>query len=181
MIRRFINTAFRNYFTVGGVVPSSKYTSQKIASKLPTHCKNIMEYGGGTGAVTLELLKKLPEDGKLVVVELQDEFVEALKEIKDKRLSVLHGDVEIYSSKLKELFPEGPDAVVCGIPFLFFNETARNNIILNTKEGMAENGRFIVYQHSLQLLSHLKSTFNVVKLDVEVLNFPPYFVMTAFK
>lgn len=181
MIRRFIHTAIKNYFTVGGVVPSSKFTSRKVAGKLPVHCKNIVEYGGGTGAVTKELLKKLPEDGKLFVIELQEEFVIALKEIKDSRLVVLPGDVEVYSAKLRELVPQGPDAVVSGIPFLFFSETARKKIIENTKTALAPNGRLIIYQHSLQLLSHLKATFPIVKTDIEILNFPPYFVMTSYK
>lgn len=140
-----------------------------------------MEYGGGTGAVTVELLKKLPQDGKLIVVELQDEFVKVLREIEDPRLTVLHDNVEVCSSKLREFYKDGPDAVVCGIPFLFFSEASRKTIIQNTKEGMNEHGRFIVYQHSLQLLSQLKSTFNIVKLDLELRNFPPYIVMTAFK
>lgn len=181
MIHRFLSTAFRNYFTVGGVVPSSKYTSQKVVSKLPKNCKHIVEYGGGTGAITLELLKRLPEDGKLFVVELQEEFVRALREVKDPRLTVIHGDVEVYSTKLRQFFPDGPEAVVSGIPFLFFNEASRKNIIENTKKEIAPNGRFIIYQHSLQLLSYLKSIFTVVKLDIEIRNFPPYFVMTSFK
>lgn len=181
MALRFLKTAFQDYFRVGGVVPSSKFTCQRVASKLPIDCKTVVEYGGGTGVVTRELLKKLPENGVLIVIELQDDFVKVLEEIPDKRLKVLHGDVGMYSQKLKELFPGGPDAVVCGIPFLFFGETDRNRIIENTKAGLGEHGRFVVYQHSLQLLSLLKKSFNVVKVDLEILNFPPYFVFTAFK
>ncbi len=181
MALRFLKTAFQDYLRVGGVVPSSKYTCQRVASKLSPRCLNIVEYGGGTGAVTRELLKKLPASGKLIVIEVQKEFIKALQEIDDPRMLVIHGDVGEYSAKLKELFPKGPDAVVCGIPLLFFKEAFRNTLLKNTCDGLSPEGRFIIYQHSLQIVKTLKKIFSLVKFDLEIRNFPPYFIFTAFK
>ena len=63
----FIKTAIKD-FKVGALTPSSKYVVKKIIKEIKPEYKYIVEYGPGDGVITKEILKILPQDGRLVVI-----------------------------------------------------------------------------------------------------------------
>ena len=176
----FLKTAFSDY-RVGAIAASSRYAVRRVAANLPAGAKYAVEYGAGEGSMTRGILENLPENGRLMAVELNRDFWPALESIKDERLKLLNNDVLELSGRLKNLGLPKVDAIVSGIPFSFFSPSRRRKITEQTAEGLSEGGVFIVYQYSLLILPILKKYFREVKVSFEPRNLPPYFIMTAKK
>lgn len=80
--RLFLREFFRNFHTTGAVLPSGRWLSAALAryvgaSETP---QRILEVGPGTGAVTQKIVAALGSEDRLDLVELNDSFVEQLRE-----------------------------------------------------------------------------------------------------
>ncbi|MCH8986878.1 methyltransferase domain-containing protein [Patescibacteria group bacterium] len=166
---------------VGAFTASSQYVARKIARKIKSGQKCIIEYGAGDGVITRELLNRLSPDGRLIAFELNKDFLLKLKTIIDPRLSVINDDVVALPEHLKVFGVEKIDVVVSGIPFSFLKPALRDHIIQNTHNALREGGMFIVYQYSPMVFPLLKKYFTFTQLHFELINFPPYFIMIAEK
>lgn len=65
---------------LGSAVPSSQFLTEKILA--PIDFKNarvIVEYGAGVGNISIEILRRMRSDAKLLVFELNEDLVEFLK------------------------------------------------------------------------------------------------------
>lgn len=181
-IQDFVDTAIRDFKHVGGIFPSTPWAAAAIARNLPPNAMAVAEYGPANGTVSTGLLERLPNEARLVGIEVNGHFADQLKtEVPDKRLEVIHGDVIEYSQKLKTLSPEGFDAVVSGIPFTFLSYSDRDRIVAATRDGLKPGGRFIVYQNSPRMMPILRKSFDDVFCVFEVRNVFPYFIMVATK
>ena len=176
----FIKTAVRDY-RVGAVIASSRFIAEQIAHEIKPDYEYIVEYGAGDGAITKEILARLPKRGKLIAVEINKNFLYELKNIEDGRLIIHGGDVRLLAQQLTHLGLPRIDAVVSGIPFSFLNSKERQEIVKRTHRALAPGGMFLVYQFSPFLVPLLKKYFSRVELRFAPLNFPPYFVMKAKK
>lgn len=175
---QFLKTATRD-FRVGALAVSSKYAIRRILLELPLDSRYVIEYGAGDGVITKEILRRLPQDGKLVAIELNPDFIHDLKKIGDPRLSVVCGDIVGLSTDLPSLGLPRIDAVVSGIPFTFLSPRQRRDIVFHTHAALAPEGVFIIYQFSLLLMPILRRHFREVRVSFEIRNFPPYFIMRA--
>lgn len=174
----FIKTAVKD-FRVGAFMPSSKYAVKKIVREIRPEHKYIIEYGAGNGVITREILNCLPADGRLIAIELNKCFVDELKNIQDSRLTVLKGDVVSLSEELGRLGFPRIDAIISGIPFSLIKQKERERLVSNTRSFLSEDGVFVVYQLSVLILPVLKKFFSKTKINFELRNFPPYFIMVA--
>ncbi len=172
----------RDIATVGAVTPSSGFVVKKVIEALPRGVKTIVEYGPGDGVITRQLLKKLPPDGRLLAIELNEEFARKMKEIKDPRLVVVVGDA-IDSPEIVRKNNIGPvDAVVSGIAFtfnyFFIPDKTKKAIVESAHRILRPKGAFILYQSSLLMMKFLKKDFSTAFV-YEPRNFPPYFIIRA--
>ncbi|KKQ34571.1 MAG: Methyltransferase type 12 [Candidatus Nomurabacteria bacterium GW2011_GWB1_37_5] len=176
----FIKTLSKDH-KVAAIFPSTPFAAKKFASEVKPHYKIVVEYGAGDGAVTKEILKKLPKDGKLFAVELNLDFVNELKKINDDRLHILSTDVAKISKELETLGEI--DMVISGIPFTFFKPDIREEVIRDSYKALRPNGSILLYQHYLLMLPYLKRVCGKknVRWYVEPRNFLPYWVMIGEK
>lgn len=177
--KSFWRIALTDYVRVGTFFPSTRFASRSVAKQIPENPEVVVEYGAGNGSVTRELLKRLPKHGRLITVEQNEEFIPALKQIKDPRLEVIHGDVIDVARNLPAIVPTGVDAVVSGIPFAFMQGKTCDTVVMYTRLALKKSGRFVVYQNSVKVGDILKSHFPRVKWFVEPRNFLPYFIFVA--
>ena len=177
----FIKKAISDY-RVAALTASSKFVVNQILDRLrEISPRYVVEYGPGDGVITREILKLLPEDGRLIAIETNDEFCNELEKIADKRFTLIRGNVLDVAKDYSKLGVDYADAVVSGIPFTYFNPTSRENVIADTHRGLNEAGVFIVYQFSPLVRPILKKNFSKVSTQFELRNFPPYFIMEARK
>src|SRR5438045_5709251 len=87
----------RNFFKypsmLGSVVPSSRFLVNQLMGQIHWESARVLvELGPGVGTITREALKRMRSDAVLLVIELNEEFVEYLSStIRDPRLRVVHG------------------------------------------------------------------------------------------
>lgn len=180
-LEHFLEVSLRDFRHVGGLFPSSYWGAQSVIRQMPPRPQSVVEYGAGDGTLTEYILDAIPQDSRLWGVEVNSRFVKDLQEIQDSRFKSLHENVLDRAEKLKELCPEGMDAVISGIPFSFLVPSERDYIIRQTYLGLKPGGRFIVYQYSPRLRERLAKTFGSCNLTFEPRNMFPLFVMVCIR
>ncbi len=173
---KFLKVALRDYRKVATIAPSSQYVIRKILSQFKPEHKIIVEYGAGDGVITKEILKRLPINGAIIVIELNPDLLTELEKINDPRLKILRGDVLELSASLPK-----SDVIISGIPFSFFSREKEEKIIRQSFNALNEGGLFIAYQNSPILLKTLKKFFSETKWLFEPRNFLPYFILICKK
>lgn len=179
----FIKTAIKD-FKVGALTPSSKYVVKKIIKEIKPGHKYIIEYGPGDGIITKEILKIIPQNGRLIAIELNRNFISELEKIKDKRLIIICGDAVKISKNIDidKLGLPRIDAIVSGIPCSILKPKERKELIKNTYAILADSGIFIIYQNIPLIFSELNKVFKKsISWHFEPRNFVPYFIMVAEK
>jgi phospholipid N-methyltransferase len=175
----FFEEFLKNWREVGSITPSSKFLVKKMLETVDfKNTKTILELGAGSGVMTLELLKEMPVDSKLVVFEVNKDFYNALSKISDKRL-ILHNSSAL---DLQKYFAEGEvDYIISGIPLATLSASDKKDLLMFSYKALRSSGRYIQFQYSLESKKDLESIFDQVSQDFTPLNIPPAFVFSCFK
>ncbi len=178
LIKNFLKDRF-----VATVAPSSKFVLRRICKSIDFRRDiTLVEYGPGTGVITKALLENMSPKSKLIAIEKNKNLCSCLRKIKDSRLKIINGDVLEIDKLLKNILKKGKaDYVVSGIPFSLYKKEQRAESIKKTNAILSDTGRFIVYQFSPIVKSHLVCQFPNVKTSFEPVNIPPLFIMEASK
>ncbi|MDT0319335.1 class I SAM-dependent methyltransferase [Streptomyces millisiae] len=116
----FLAEALRGFRTTGAIAPSGRRLAAALAAPLRERgagAWNVLEVGGGTGAVTRELMPLLGAGSRLDVVEANARFAARLRELtahEAERVQVHHTFVEDLDTG------RSYDVIVSGLPFTNF-------------------------------------------------------------
>lgn len=176
----FFKAAIRDRM-VGAVVPSSRYTMDRVLEEVGPECEYAVEYGPGDGVSTRAILAQLPAHGRMVAIERNPHFLPDLRAIGDPRLRIVQGDVCFVTQRLQDLGLPRIDAVISSIPFSFLPPESREFVVRRTFHALAPGGRFIVFQYSPLMFRYLKNYFSSVRVRFEPRNIPPNFIMVGEK
>ncbi len=181
--RSFIQQFWKDRKTVGSVRPSSRFLADKMLQNIDfTNSKIIVELGPGTGVFTHKILEKMAPDAKLLVFELNQNFIRTLRrKIKDKRAILIHDSAEKIQEYLTKYDLNSADVVVSSLPLFNFPQELRESIITASHKTLKKDGKYIQFQYSTQAKKLLESTFDKVTIAFTPLNFPPAFVYTCTK
>lgn len=99
------------------VVPSSPVLAVAMTDPLPLeHSEIVVEFGAGTGAITYELLNRMPRDAKLFAFEINNSLAWQLRRnIVDRRLLVFEKSVEFCGEVLRQHDVRRVDAVASSV------------------------------------------------------------------
>lgn len=177
---KFFKNAILDH-NVGAVATSSKYVVNNVLKRLKKPLHTVIEFGPGDGPMTKALLKRLSPDGRMLVIESNDKFIKDLREIGDKRLHIIEGNVQDIISKDIPGF-EKVDLIVSSIPFTFLTPSERIEVVTIANKLLIEGGSFIIFhQYSLLMAKTLRQIFGKVTVDLEPRNFPPCFILECSK
>ena len=178
--RRQVLLFARNFFKhprmLGSIIPSSRFLIEHLMRQVDwRRARVIVEYGPGVGNITAEVLKRLHPEGRMVVFELNDDFVTFLREsIPDPRLHVVHASAADVERVLAGLGLDGADYAISGIPFSTMPPEVRTAVVKATRAVLGRRGGwFLVYQFSREVSRHLRREFGEVREAFEPLNIPP--------
>lgn len=169
----------RNFFKypsmLGSVIPSSRFLVKHLMAQVDwDRVRVLVEFGPGVGTITREALKRMRPDAVLLVIELNEEFVEYLSAtIRDPRLRVVHGSAANVRRILAEQGIAFADYIISSIPYSLLPEAARQEIVTESRRALKAEGSLLVFQYNRTLLPYLKSNFSSVKLNVHFLNILP--------
>ncbi len=163
---RFIYEFLKYPKQIGTFTRSSKSLAKKMAEQIDGSGE-VVEFGAGTGSVTAEILKKLPENGRLTCFEINPSFCKHLERINDSRLKVINDD-----AKNCEQYIKGLECIVSGLPLMLFTKSKKDRILAIT----SKSKRYIQVQYTPLLSKKMKHYFSDVKLKFVPQNFPPAFI-----
>jgi len=168
--------------TVGSIRPSSPQLSREMAtsidSKIP---QTIIELGAGEGAITRELLSVMHPESRLYVFEINENFLESLKELDDQRLIVIHDSAEFLVQHLSELSIEQADVIVSALPMVLFDKDLARKIIGDSYRALRSGGVFVQFHYSQLNKKMYEEIFDEVKVKFIIGNLPPAFVYVCRK
>ena len=168
--------------SVAAVTPSSRFLVDRTVKAMDlANAKVIVEYGAARGVMTKRILEKMRPDAKLLAIEFNADLYKELTDLKDPRMTAIHGDVREIDKILVDNGFDGADVIVSGVPFAFFSGRGRHELLTKTSALLNPGGRFVAYQVTTHLIPMLKDYFSNVDIQFEVRNMPPHFVFTALK
>lgn len=169
----------RNFFKypsmLGSVVPSSRFLVNQLMGQIDwERARVLVEFGPGVGTITREVLKRMRPDAVLLVIELNEEFVQYLgSTIRDPRLRVVHGSAAHVRRILAEHGLAPADYIISSIPYSLLPESLRQEIVAESRHALKSQGSLLVFQYNRTLLPYLKSSFGSVKLNFQLFNILP--------
>lgn len=172
----------RNIRTTGTVAPSSRAMIKSLLSRIAAEkARCVVELGPGNGCITRELLRRLPVDGKLICLELNNEFVAQLNALEDPRLHVYNACASTINDIRDELGLEYVDYVVSSLPLSIMEDVVVSAVIEAVVDALRPGGRFVQYQYSLSNFEDIKPAFSEAKVRFTLRNLPPAFIYDCVK
>jgi phospholipid N-methyltransferase len=160
---------------VGSIIPSSRFLERRVVRGAElASARTVVELGPGTGGTTRALLRALPADGRLLVIEINPRFAGLIRRsIDDPRLRIEVGDASDLARHLERHGLPTPDVVVSGIPFSTMPRTLGLRILRAVHDVLAPGGRFVAYQVRDRVAVLGRSIFGPAKMEAEIRNVPP--------
>src|SRR5260370_34349247 len=142
----------------------------------------IVEFGPGLGCFTKEMLRRMHRDAVLSAFEMNQDFVESLREaLPDRRLIVLHASAADAMAELQRLGHNGADAIISSLPFANMPDAVRRAVLNQAQQLLRQQAKFTLYQYRHVLLHLLQSIFPHIDRDYEPINIPPAHVFICQK
>ena len=182
-MRLFAREFLRHPRMLGSVVPSSRRMTDKLLAPVAWEkARLFVEYGPGIGNISVEVLRRMHPEAKLVLFELNDEFATFLRtRIRDPRLIVQHRSAADVGTVLAEHGLGEADYIISGIPFSTMPETIGTAIADATQAALKPGGQFLVDQFSPKVEEFLTPRFSRIENDFEAVNIPPARLYAATK
>jgi phospholipid N-methyltransferase len=177
---------------VASVTPTSRFGVDRVCNRIDfSRARLIVEYGPGTGAFTLPLLRNMDENSKLIAIERNPNFCRYLnKHIQDPRLLIFQESAENVLDILKTCNGSKDlqaDYIISGIPFSFLPRHTKTEILRNSHAALKTGGKFLAYQNFFQfqfpeiLKYPVEGIFHNVRTQYVLPNLPPMMVLEAVK
>lgn len=160
---------------LGSIVPSSRFLIEEVLGRVDfARAKVIVEYGPGVGTFTAEILRRMRSDARVVAIEMNREFAAYLRtELSDPRLIVVQGSAADVQRILREHGLGSADYIISGIPFSTMPREVREAVLQASRDALAPDGAFLVYQFSSRVRPELERVFGSVSRRFEPLNILP--------
>lgn len=178
----FLKRVLANPVQVGYIVPSSPFLTRQTAKFIDfSKARTVIELGPGEGCHSRRILRRMKADTQLILIELDEHFVEHLEEqfLHDSRVTVVQANALHLSETLSKLGVSDPDYIVSGIPFTIMEKGLREQLFARITDAMGPQSRFITYQASTRMSDH--ELFELVRSKHCLLNVPPLHVMELRK
>ena len=172
----FFVESLKHWKTIGAFAACSSAVAGKMTDPIDfSRVTRVVELGGGTGAITREILARMRPDAQLAVFEILPAFVKVLEAIPDSRVTVVNDSAVNLGAYLLSRGMPHVDAVISTLPLGTIPERTRTKILEEIAYSLDENGRYVQVQYSLLSQKHIRKVFSRVFLDFTPRNFPPAF------
>lgn len=176
---QFFSQYVKHPRTVGAVLPSSQQLSQQMIASINFNtARCIVEYGPGTGVFTEQLIQKKRENTLLLVFENNEKFhrLLQLKYGSIKNVHIIFDSAEHVSQYLRKYGVVKADYIVSGLPFASLPKEVSEQILIESRKVLGEEGEFITFQYTKFKQKYFKMFFSDIEINKVILNMPPAFV-----
>jgi phosphatidylethanolamine/phosphatidyl-N-methylethanolamine N-methyltransferase len=134
---------------IGAVFPSGRAVARAMARELPApHAGLVLELGGGTGALTQELLQAGRRAAELIVVEREPALSAVLRR-RFPLLRVVEADAREVGTVLAELGVRSLAGVVSSLPIKWFDLADQRAVVDDSFAYMGADGVFLQLTNAL--------------------------------
>jgi phospholipid N-methyltransferase len=187
---RFL-TQFRNApRSIGAIAPSSRELAEAMIAPIDFGtARTIVEFGPGTGAMTVAIVKRLGPDTRYVGVEINATFCETLS-IRFPHLHFFNRGAQDIREILDGLGVDTVDAIVCGLPWASLPVELQGRIMKGIGQVLRPGGVFVTFAYLQGLVMpaagllrrRLKAEFAKVETTKIVWrNVPPAFAYVCYR
>ncbi len=143
---RFLHAWLRKPRQTASIVPSSHWLGRLMARQIDPEGGRVMEFGGGTGALTHEILATgLPID-QLEVVEIDPELASGLRRALPGVRILENPAQTIAAQALGGL--GGYQCVISGLPLLAMSKALQHDILAEAFRLLRPGGSFVQFTYS---------------------------------
>ena len=171
----FFRAWLRDPKRICAVVPSSASLAAAMTASIAPSCAPVIELGPGTGVFTEALLERGVPEHRIALVELGEEFAEALRARYPRATLVRHDatrlrSVEIFRGELA-------GAVISGLPLLAMTRAQVHRILQEAFARLRPGGAFYQFTYGFRcpvpqrLLERLG--LKATRVSVSLRNLPP--------
>jgi phospholipid N-methyltransferase len=176
----FLRKFILNPYEIGSLVPSSRYLAQKMVKPIPWHhIDSVAELGSGTGSITQFIESNVHKKTKVFLFE-KDESMRSKLGLKFPDFSC-HSNASDLTKVIRQNGVEQLDCIISCLPFFNFSKELRDTLVYQIHKSLKNNGYFIAFQYSLQMKENFSNIFDIEKVNLVPLNFPPAFVYVCRK
>lgn len=170
----FFKRWIANPLSMGSVIPSSATLRRHIASHVRCGPDEIVvEFGGGTGAVTKGLLANGLPASKLWTLEIDGELARFLK-AQYPGVNVVEGDARVADELIPPEYVGKVGTVIVGIPMVMLPFELQREILDAVFRVMPKGNRFLLYTYCITSPLPLKKLGLIgERLVWTPMNFPP--------
>ncbi len=174
---------------VASVRETPPHIARMVASRIPPDSKKVLEFGGGAGAISEEILKWLNPGNEETSGEKQLLIFETNAYLRRRMLSRLPGVREkIIGSDMcfasKFVPRESVDAIVSGVPYSAMHRKERKAAIADAHVLLKPGGVFIAYQIRDAMYQAMQEIFEAIGMEVIERRIPfvdPKYIFTGRK
>jgi phospholipid N-methyltransferase len=179
----FLEGFVRHPVMVGSIIPSSRFTINKMLSRVKwDECKLFVEYGPGVGTFCRPVLDRLSRDGALIVIDTNPLYIDYLRRtITDSRFTAVLGSAAEVEEIVRSHGHEQADYVLSGLPFSTLPDGVGPAIAAATHRVIRPGGAFLVYQFTSRAREFMARHFTRIDKDFEPLNVMPCFLFWGWK
>lgn len=170
--RNFVKQPLQN----ASAVPSSSFAAQAMTTNLNwSDSKYVVELGPGTGVFTERIYHHLSPQASCLVLELENSYVEGLRNRYGHRIEVLKANAQDVESHVKERNWPRVDLVISGLPFSLPKEVLEP--LKNTYHSWVNQGTVVrCFTYFPFAMKHAYSEFHCELVKFVPLNFPPMWI-----
>jgi len=150
---QFIAEACKHPREVSTIFPSSRFLAMAMADEVDFQCSDvIVELGAGDGALTQPLVDRLQSDTQLLLVEVNEQFCESLREKyrdheKWNQIQVLQREAQNLDQICEDLGIDSVDAIVSGLPLTSLPDSLSNEILDVTHDVLSPGGIYVQFTY----------------------------------
>ncbi len=168
---------------VGSIIPSSSRTIKKMLAPVDwENTKLFVEYGPGVGTFCQPVLDKMRPDAKLLVIDLNEDFVNYLrKTFHDSRFVAVHGSAADVNQIIRDFGYTHADYILSGLPFSTLPDNLGPKIAEETARALRPGGAFLVYQFRARARDFMVPHFKKIDSGFEAWNILPCHLFWGWK
>lgn len=178
-MKKFLKQFLKSPGSVGSIIPSSTKLINSMLKYIDfSQDLLIVEFGAWTGNFTKKMLKKSTPNSRILVFEIQEEFIKELNKIRDSRITIIHDWAE---NIWKYLAWEKADVIISWLPFGSLPKQLTKKILKEWYCNLKLNWIYIQFQYFLQNKKDIWNTFWNHSISWQPINFPPAFIYKCEK
>ena len=171
----FLLNFLKNPLRNASVIPSSKEASRAILTGLDwSQIHTVVELGPGSGTFTSEIIARSNPDTMIVLIELEESYVELLQNKFGNRVIAIHDGADRMNEILDELNLGSADLIISSLPFLQKQISQRIFEAIQQQTNQGSIFRFFTYMPPVMKWFYQGMPLHKVKFVLK--NIPPMWI-----